>query len=68
MLLEYWQFYLLSIVALGVECAFNCFAGKIKPLTTSKLKDDKEKCFVSSMPSKMLSMGQALNLQHRGVT
>jgi hypothetical protein len=48
----------------------KCFAGKIKTLTTKKLNDDQEKNILSysSMASKILSMGEALNLQHGSVT
>jgi hypothetical protein len=44
----------------------KCLAGKIKTLTTRKLKDgyDKNALSSSSMTRKMLSMGETLNLQH----
>jgi hypothetical protein len=45
-------------------------AGKIETLTTSKLKDgyDKNTLSSSSMTSKMLRMGETLNLQNGSAT
>jgi hypothetical protein len=67
--LDYWRFYLLPTVTLGVECAFKTSYRQDKDSHYKEIEGwIRSALSSSSMTSKMLSMGETLNLQHGSAT